>query len=575
MADSPDSSVDFIQIPNDPTHLQGSLDQDGYANLNITPNGTEADHGVGGRDATPDTSFEGQTTTRSRTNSQENYDDLKIDPSTVVQGSRGGGLQAEPTLGSPRRSRVALANLATVDVSWTPKSASDLDSPIPRHVRRKSIPITLQKTDTRGRYLLSADDPEIREVIRRGLQREAEGDDKKRRYRFSDLVFTRQFTAFDRQNPATAASPFHGFYTLFWLSIVLMLIKLAASNWKTYGSIFGPNEILAMMFHRDVVVLGITDGIMCASTVFCLGLQKAICAGYLSWDRSGWIIQNIWQTLYLGAIISWTIHRDWPWTHTVFIVIHCITMLMKQHSYGFYNGYLSELYKRRSLLEKKLKNLTESLSDPASATEYTSPTAIASSYFDGQELGSVHRRLHNMHTPISQKLVESQPDFTNLTTGIESGDPLSVDQISSVERILRWEIESLSEELKGKCSVGTNYYPRNLNLKDFAGYITLPTVVYELEYPRQDHIDWYYVAEKTAATFGVLGVMLVVSQAYIYPVVMTTVHMKELGMTLTERLNEFPWVLSDLLFPFMMEYLLAWYVIWECIVSVPLLVPIT
>ena len=45
----------------------------------------------------------------------------------------------------------------------------------------------------------------------------------------------------------------------------------------------------------------------------------------------------------------------------------------------------------------------------------------------------------------------------------------------------------------------------------------MPTLVYELEYPRQDKINWGYVAEKTGAIFGVLLIMQTISQAYIYP----------------------------------------------------------
>jgi sterol O-acyltransferase len=85
----------------------------------------------------------------------------------------------------------------------------------------------------------------------------------------------------------------------------------------------------------------------------------------------------------------------------------------------------------------------------------------------------------------------------------------------------------------------------------------LPTLVYELEYPRSDKINWYYVAEKTAAVFGVLAVMNLISQAFIYPVVVRTIEMKDAGMLLQERLEEFPWILSDLIFPFMMEYMMV------------------
>jgi sterol O-acyltransferase len=159
--------------------------------------------------------------------------------------------------------------------------------------RPKSISIELQKTDKEGRYLLTADDSELREILRRGMKRQSQGANARRRSKFSDLIFTRQLTAFDRQNPISASSPFHGFYTLFWLGTALLLLRVGANNWRTYGSVFGRNEIMTMMFHRDVAVLGLTDGVMCASTLFCLILQKAITKGYLSWNKQGWIIQNV------------------------------------------------------------------------------------------------------------------------------------------------------------------------------------------------------------------------------------------------------------------------------------------
>jgi sterol O-acyltransferase len=118
-------------------------------------------------------------------------------------------------------------------------------------------------------------------------------------------------------------------------------------------------------------------------------------------------------------------------------------------------------------------------------------------------------------------------------------------------------LDALAEDLKGKCTKGDNIFPRNLTIRNHYEYIVLPTLVYELEYPRSDNINWYYVAEKTAAVFGVLAVMNLISQAFIYPVVVRTIEMKDAGMLLQERLEEFPWILSDLIFPFMMEYMMV------------------
>ena len=46
---------------------------------------------------------------------------------------------------------------------------------------------------------------------------------------------------------------------------------------------------------------------------------------------------------------------------------------------------------------------------------------------------------------------------------------------------------------------------------------------------------------------------------------MRTVAMKEAGMPLVDRFREFPWMLSDLIFPFMMEYMVRrhFFAIWK------------
>lgn len=166
--------------------------------------------------------------------------------------------------------------------------------------------------------------------------------------------------------------------------------------------------------------------------------------------------------------------------------------------------------------------------------------------------------------PLPQR---QESDLAEITAAVESGSPLTGEQVRCFQRVIQDEIEWLNNELSGQSPDSKNRYPRNLNLRDFAAYIPLPSVVYQLEYPRQDHINWSYVADRTAATFGVLGVMHVVSQTYIYPVVVTCMEMTENGTPIQQRLREFPLVFGDLLFPLMMEYLLSWYVIWECIVS--------
>jgi sterol O-acyltransferase len=237
---------------------------------------------------------------------------------------------------------------------------------------------------------------------------------------------------------------------------------------------------------------------------------------------------------------------------------------------------LSELMKAVSEMYHKRNMLKASLGQTKAKEKGYAPSAKAkkghSSAVDTQlnaEITDLKRKDRSRRSSDLQNYSRSHEtdQLLSLIRTIETGVPLEPNQVKSLGELLEQEIEVLSEGLKGRCSLTDNHYPQNLTIGNICDFMALPTLVYELEYPRTKRIDWFYVAEKTLATFGIIVVMIAVSQSWIYPVVMDTVRMKEEGMTAQQRLREFPWVLGDLLFPFMMEYLLAFYVIWECVVS--------
>ena len=219
-------------------------------------------------------------------------------------------------------------------------------------------------------------------------------------------------------------------------------------------------------------------------------------------------------------------------------------MLMKQHSYAFYNGHLSTVYKQRNRLLEKIKELEKIEVVPSTPGADKACEEECQPLIDGES-----------------------PDIATIVAAIDSHEPLTETQAADFSRALAWEVDALSEELRGKSTQPGREYPHNLTFRNHCEYMFLPTVVYELEYPRSERIDWWYAAEKAAACFGVIFVMIMISQAFIYPVVMDSVRMKEEGVPLLGRLRRFPWMMLDLIFPFMMEYLLTWYLIWETILN--------
>lgn len=141
---------------------------------------------------------------------------------------------------------------------------------------------------------IRADDAELREILKRGMLRAKDVSGKnKTRAKFSDLVFTKKFSTFDGRNVEAANSPFHGFFTLFWMAMFFCIVKIGAENWRRFGSPLGTNEILQTMFRKDVLVLLIADGVMCALTGVSWLLQRIILAGYVNWDGAGWVLQNV------------------------------------------------------------------------------------------------------------------------------------------------------------------------------------------------------------------------------------------------------------------------------------------
>ena len=133
----------------------------------------------------------------------------------------------------------------------------------------------------------------------------------------------------------------------------------------------------------------------------------------------------------------------------------------------------------------------------------------------------------------STNLTREESDVAGVARAIESGNPINADQMKTFENVIKDEIADLNKELQGKSTPeGANAYPKNLTLLNYLDYICLPTLVYELEYPRQERTNWWYVLEKLAATLGVLCIMQVISQAFIYPAVAKTLRMKEAGMSI-------------------------------------------
>ncbi len=191
-------------------------------------------------------------------------------------------------------------------------------------------------------------------------------------------------------------------------------------------------------------------------------------------------------------------------------------MLMKQHSYAFYNGHLSTMYHRRQMLLDKLKKLgfLDCTKDPStdSLIFELSISLLSTSLSSGH------------HSDCSSPGGKSARfDADNILKTIDTAKTLGHEQLSLIKRAIKDEVDCLGDELKGTASNSSNVYPHNLTFLGHYEWIPLPTVVYELEYPRLEKINWGYLAEKVAAMIGIIFVMIQVSQYYICMITPNTI----------------------------------------------------
>lgn len=98
-------------------------------------------------------------------------------------------------------------------------------------------------------------------------------------------------------------------------------------------------------------------------------------------------------------------------------------------------------------------------------------------------------------------------------------------------------------------------FPDNLTFANYTDYLLVPTLVYELYYPRTNKVRPWYLLYKTVGTLFSFTIMYLVVEEYIMP--------------LLNSMDKEPLlvIMAQLLAPFILMYLLIFYIIFECILN--------
>ncbi|PCH44439.1 MBOAT-domain-containing protein [Wolfiporia cocos MD-104 SS10] len=420
------------------------------------------------------------------------------------------------------------------------------------------------------------------------------------------ITFSPRKSHFDISNESSGANEFRGFFTLFWIFMFVFTVRTFIRSIDEHG--YPLEGAFFSMFSRDAITLAISDAVLVLSTGICVPFAKAISKGWIRYYWVGVALQHLWQTSVLFIAIRWTFNRHWPWVQSGFLTLHSLVMVMKMHSYVTTNGQLHWVNQQA---ERLYVQLSKSIEDTAGGwdaalsaaqanwakqeahargieertdaimggTPPATPESSSTSYVDANIAAVLRQRLaaegHTnvvggaplpsaSSTPASSEFPPERPTQVN-TTGTRlippsTGTPATVPPTPSQTLAhhpdpkiadLAHEHAELETELT---SSGPQLvrWPANITLKNFAVYMAIPTLVYELEYPRTDRMRPLYVFEKTVATFGTFTLLYTITESFIIP--------------LTPTPEQTVWrSILDLSLPFMVAFVLLFYLIFECI----------
>lgn len=183
--------------------------------------------------------------------------------------------------------------------------------------------------------------------------------DGKLRSRFSDVKFSPNESIFE--DHAIVSSHYFGFYILAWITVALIFFNTLIHYHLEKGSIL--QSPIMKILQRDLWKVGLTDLAMYLALYLTFSIQLLVKYGAIDWCKSGWIIQSVVEFSVLFFFIWFSDYQRFPWVGKVFLCLHGLVLLMKSHSYAFYNGYFWRIKEELGISIKYLQKHRDDLDE--------------------------------------------------------------------------------------------------------------------------------------------------------------------------------------------------------------------
>ncbi|CAB4255406.1 similar to Saccharomyces cerevisiae YCR048W ARE1 Acyl-CoA:sterol acyltransferase, isozyme of Are2p [Maudiozyma barnettii] len=304
-------------------------------------------------------------------------------------------------------------------------------------------------------------------------------------------------------------SNFSGLYVALWMTIGLGVLRVLVDNFIDDNSSLMNGEIVKFL-RKDLFKVGFVDLCMYLCMYIPFFIHWLAKKNILRWNSIGWKIVSVYEFSFLIGFIYLPEHvLNFHWIAKIFLFLHSLVILMKMHSFAFYNGYLWS--------------------------------------------------------------IKEELDYSrNALTKIEKEPPIEIDDVKSkeVNEIFQKSYDFCTFELNSQTPDESQKFPKNINLWNFFEFTMFPTIVYQIEYPRTTTIRWSYVLEKICAIFGTIFIMVLNAQLFMYPIAERALLIRDSEWTgIIDRLSHWVRLLIDMIPSFIVMYLLVFYLIWDSILN--------
>ncbi|GMM55938.1 sterol acyltransferase [Maudiozyma humilis] len=300
-------------------------------------------------------------------------------------------------------------------------------------------------------------------------------------------------------------SDFSGLYVALWMAIGLGVARILVDNYIDDGGSALNGQIMRFL-RKDLFKVAFVDLCMYLCMYVPFAVHWLCRKGLMRWNGAGWAVVSVFEFWFLLFFIYLPEHvLNFHWIAKIFLFLHSLVLLMKMHSFAFYNGYLWQILEEHDYSANALAKIKDS--DEGTVSDDVRDT-LQKSY-----------------------------DFCTFELGSQTRDK-------------------------------TQQFPNNINVCNFFMFTMFPTIVYQIEYPRTKSIRWLYVLEKVCAIFGTIFIMVLNAQIFMYPIAERALLIRDSEWTgLADRLMHWARILVDIIPSFIVMYLLVFYLIWDAILN--------